>query len=50
MSDQAPSESPPRGTGEGTQPDTSLRNFVIGVLAVSAVIIALAYVLQNAAG
>lgn len=51
MSDDASSETPSAGTraGERAESDNSLRNFTMGVLAVSAVIIALAYFLQTAA-
>ncbi|HVM14657.1 MAG TPA: hypothetical protein VM287_10040 [Egibacteraceae bacterium] len=47
MSEQASDERP--STGEGAKSDTSLRNFVIGLLAVSAVVIVLMYLLQTAA-
>lgn len=42
--DKAPA--PDRPTGE----DTSLRNFVAGLLAVSAVIVVVAYLIQSSAG
>lgn len=48
MSEQAPNDR--SSTGEGAQSDNSLRNFVIGLLAASAVVVVLMYLLQNAAG
>lgn len=48
MSEQAPPEG--SSTGRGSQPDNSLRNFVVGLLAVSAVVVVLMYLLQSAAG
>lgn len=48
QTNEAPS--PSSATGETAAPDHSLRNFTIGVLAASAVIVALMYFLQTAAG
>ncbi len=52
MNEKASAETSSSGAADRApaEPDNSLRNFTIGVLAASAVIIVLAYLLQTAAG